>query len=284
MKIAFTKMTGAGNDFVLVDNRGELYRFDHAKFAVAACDRRYGIGADGLLVLEKSQTPDFRMMYYNADGSYGGMCGNGGRCAVSYVLSGSGRTSTAFEALDYVYHAELNGDAVSLHMKDPSGLQLSKTLYVLGEPLTYHFVNTGGPHVVILSKDFRPIHLKSFEHAGVNELGKLIRNDQAFAPDGANVNFIEVNEGSHVSMRTYERGVEDETLACGTGSVASAIVATELFHLKSPVDILTRSREHLTVSFERAGGKYQKAVLRGPARKVFEGSVNFSERDAVITA
>jgi diaminopimelate epimerase len=284
MKIAFTKMTGAGNDFVLVDNRGGVYRFDHAKFAVAACDRRYGIGADGLLVLENSSHPDFKMMYYNADGSYGGMCGNGGRCAAKYVLNGSGRTTTAFEALNHVYHAELHGEAVSLHMKDPSGVQIGKTLYLLGEPLTYNFVNTGGPHVVILTKDLRPVHQKSFEHSGVNELGRLIRNDQAFSPDGANVNFIEVKDGTQVIMRTYERGVEDETLACGTGSVASAVVAAELFNLSSPVDILTRSREHLSISFERAGGKYQKAVLTGPARKVFDGSVNFSERDLVVSA
>ena len=154
---------------------------------------------------------------------------------------------------------------------------------MLGEPLAYHFVNTGGPHVVILTKDFSPTQRKSFEHSGVNEIGRLIRNDPAFNPEGTNVNFIELNEGKHVVMRTYERGVEDETLACGTGSVASAIVAAELFHLSSPVDIITRSREHLRISFEKAGGKYQKVILTGPARKVFEGTVNFSDGDAVVS-
>ncbi|HLP18196.1 MAG TPA: diaminopimelate epimerase, partial [Bacteroidota bacterium] len=217
--IPFAKMSGAGNDFVVIDNRQELIR-DAEKAARVLCDRRLGIGADGLLLVEKNTKANFTMKYYNADGSYGGMCGNGGRCIAMFAFREHivPNRIMYFEALDYVYRAEVTDGIVVLAMKDPVDIRLNNTLTVNGLTVRYHFINTGTQHCVVLMDENPGLFGESaFDTADIVPLGRVVRHNAAFAPIGANVNFVQTSgEGRLVHQRTYEKGVEDETLACGT--------------------------------------------------------------------
>ena len=270
MKIEFTKMSGAGNDFVLVDNRSNLIK-DGSGTARTICDRRWGVGADGLLLIERSAKANYKMMYYNADGSYGGMCGNGGRCVARYsVLQGIAPQEHAFEALDYVYKVSLENDSIRLSMKDPTDFRPNLELSVLRRKITAHFVDTGSPHVVV------PVQSLTKSKRGLNSvdvqgLGKLIRFHKAFSPKGTNVNFIELLDRSSLKIRTYERGVEAETLACGTGSIASAVVASLIWDLKPPVKIMPASSVPLSVDFTVEGKRVTNVTLSGPAKVIFTG-------------
>ena len=265
-------MSGAGNDFVVIDNRDRKIK-SGAKVARALCDRRQGIGADGLLLLEKSRRAGYKMMYFNADGSYGGMCGNGGRCIAAYaILHRVAPEKHVFEALDYLYNAEVADEEVELEMKDPKDLKLDLRITAKGRNLGVNYVNTGSPHVVVPVKNL-PGSRNRLDSIDVVGLGKEIRLHKAFAPEGTNVNFVERMRSNIVRIRTYERGVEDETLACGTGSIASAIVASRIWDLRSPVTILPRSGMRLRVFFARTGDIFTNVRLKGPAQVVFEGTV-----------
>lgn len=275
MKIWFTKMTGAGNDFVVIDNRPKRIR-DGSKAAKVLCDRRQGIGADGLLLLEKSRRADYRMMYYNADGSYGGMCGNGGRCIARYAaLNGIAPRRHDFEALDYIYKAEVRKSEVVLAMKDARDLTIGLKIDVGSLNIVVNFVDTGSPHVVVPVKNLgrRASPLASVDVVG---LGRAIRNHKRFAPVGTNVNFIEKGRGNSIQIRTYERGVEDETLGCGTGAIASAIVASRMWKLRPPIRVLPKSRMQLRVGFKDTGARIEKVRLAGPASVVYAGLIDFS--------
>lgn len=263
-------MSGAGNDFVVIDNRARLVA-DGSTLAKTICDRRWGVGADGLLLVEKSDTVAYRMMYYNADGSYGGMCGNGGRCIASFtVMAGIAQKDHFFEALDYLYKAEVNEAVVTLHMKDPKNLKMNIMLPISGKSLKSHFVDTGAPHVVIPVENIAA-RKYPLESLNVNRLGGKIRHHKKFFPAGTNVNFIELSADNQLRMRTYERGVESETLACGTGSVASAIIGNLLYGLKPPVTIIARSGSILTIDFKRSGKQFADVSLSGHAIATFTG-------------
>ncbi len=261
-------MTGAGNDFVVIDNRSKQIK-DGAGLARRLCDRRWGVGADGMLLLEPSSAADYRMMYYNADGSYGGMCGNGGRCIAAFAnMRGLAGASQRFEALDYVYSAILKDGLVELLMKDPRDLRTNIVLPIGGKRLRMHFVDTGSPHVVIMlsKKD-------DLAKVAVERIGRQIRNHREFKPEGTNVNFVKLERDNGLSIRTYERGVESETLACGTGSIASAVIAHETAGLMPPIRIVPRSGETLEVNFAETKGGIREVKLKGPAKVVFEGNV-----------
>ncbi len=271
MKLEFTKMTGAGNDFVLVDNRERKYTSDWARLAPLICDRRYGIGADGLLIVEPSDKADFRMLYFNADGSYGGMCGNGGRCIARFISDATGKRELSFDALDYIYRATIAEGGVLLSMKDPTSVRIHATLEVQEESINYHFVNTGSPHVVCYWNDL-PEKLRShLERKGIEEFGRAVRLHDRFKPEGANVNFVSQQGTNAISMRTYERGVESETLACGTGAVACSVISALIHSMHSPVSVTTRSGEILKVHFDRSGELLRNIRLEGPAVTVFRG-------------
>ncbi len=272
LKLPFTKMTGAGNDFIMIDNRDGQYSLDWSMAAKSLCDRHYGIGGDGLIVLEKSEKADFRMNYFNSDGSYGGMCGNGGRCAAQFAVAVAGTKRIRFEALDHIYSANFIDNKIFLSMKDPTSLIINKIIELNNVKLRLHYIDTGSPHVVILTDNLSEDIMEDIRVNGISEIGRLIRFHAEFAPEGVNVNFITVEADHSVSMRTYERGVEGETLACGTGSVASAIVANHLLGLHSPIFINTKSKERLAVTFDNNGILYTNIRLSGPAKKLFEGS------------
>ena len=273
MKIEFTKMSGAGNDFVLVDNRAALIS-DKAAVARNVCDRRWGIGADGLLLIERSERAAYRMMYYNADGSYGGMCGNGGRCVAKYaVLQRIAPAQHSFEALDHVYGVLVEGESVRLSMKDPVDLRLRTKISVLRKKLVVHYVDTGSPHVVVPTENLTR-NRKGLSSVDVVGLGTLIRFHKAYMPKGTNVNFVELAGKGTLKIRTYERGVEAETLACGTGSIASAVVGALIWDLKPPVRIIPASTVPLSVDFELGQKQVRNVTLTGPATVVFKGEID----------
>ena len=272
MKVQFTKMSGAGNDFVVIDNRaGRITR--RSRLARVLCDRRWGIGADGLLLLERSRRAAYRMMYYNADGSYGGMCGNGGRCIAWFAVKKKiAPPRHSFVALDYLYDAEVDDKAVILKMKNPRHLQLGRQIKLSARNLNVASVDTGAPHVVVKVSDLGS-RKNAMSMLDVIGLGREIRYHRAFEPSGTNVNFVEAAGGNSIRIRTYERGVEDETLACGTGSIASALMSSILWKLKSPVTVIPRSGQKLRVSFEQKGEDFRNVKLEGPAEVVFTGLV-----------
>jgi len=274
-KIEFVKMTGAGNDFVLVDNRDARLDVDWMAFARAACDRRYGVGADGLLVIEKSSRADFAMNYYNADGSYGGMCGNGGRCASRFVMEDGKCQSVQFEALGHIYRAQELGYSISLRMKNPNLLLAKTKVPLFKTKLLITWIDTGAPHAVLFLNEMPSGLRRKLSGADINAIGRAIRSHRRFAPDGTNVDFIELIDETTISMRTYERGVENETLACGTGAVASAVVSAQRFGLRPPIAVKTRSGEVLTVSFKIKGERISQVDLTGSARKLFVGHLKY---------
>jgi len=262
MQIDFTKMSGAGNDFIVIDNRSGNFSLSRAQIH-AMCTRKTGIGADGLILIETSGKADFRMNYHNADGFPGSMCGNGGRCAVWFAFLLGIRPSGiryVFEAGPGQYEAEITGDeSVRLHMLPPAdfrdGLQAGAW--------SCHFVNTGSPHVIA--------YVDNLDNMDVFAEGKAIRHRKDLFPEGTNVNFLEITGTDSLSIRTFERGVEDETLACGTGTVAAALMSYRLDKVtSSPVRVKVRSGDTLLVGFNDS---MDDIYLEGPARVVYRGTI-----------
>jgi diaminopimelate epimerase len=263
----FTKMNGAGNDFVLIDNRGGNVHLNRDQI-MRICDRHRGVGADGILLLEKpSNQADFRMRYFNSDGGEAEMCGNGARCFARFankVANSQGKIS--FETPAGVIAAELKGDLVTLQMTNPTNLRLNVTLRVGDKNKSVHFINTGVPHVVI------PV--SQIDDVDVCRDGAAIRHHEMFSPKGANVNFIEKRGAKQIAVRTYERGVENETLACGTGVVAGALIFAATENTDGPIGVLVRGGNELQVGFGEIGNQFQNVTLTGPADFVFEGTID----------
>ncbi|MDF1655993.1 MAG: diaminopimelate epimerase [Verrucomicrobiales bacterium] len=268
--LTFSKMNGAGNDFVVVDNRDQSISLTREEIE-KVCQRQRGIGADGFLAVEPAENgADYRMRYYNADGGEAEMCGNGARCFARYVnkLEGDSLATTTFETIAGTIKAEFFGDNVRIQLSEPFDLSLSNSLDVAGEPLDVSSVNTGVPHAVVFVDDLESIPIR--------ELGSSIRHHPHFAPAGTNVNFVTVLATGHIAIRTYERGVEDETLACGTGMVACAIIHHELTGEIGPIKVDVAGGDTLEVAFEKdADGTYQNVTLLGPADFTFDGTLNF---------
>jgi diaminopimelate epimerase len=263
----FTKMNGAGNDFVVVDNRNLSLPLDRAQIA-RICDRHRGIGADGLLAVEPAEgRSDFRMRYYNADGGEVEMCGNGARCFARFVnrLHNFSLERVSFETIAGVITAEFVGDHVKLTMSDPIGIRLDEKLGINGRVLTVHLANTGVPHAVVFVDDL--------ENVDVLEDGRALRNHERFAPNGTNANFAFVAAPGRIAIRTYERGVENETLACGTGTIACAIIHHLVHGAEAPIAVSVRGGETLVISFQHAGERFRDVTLTGPADIVFDGEM-----------
>lgn len=263
--LQFTKMNGAGNDFVMVDNRNGELQLTTTQIA-QLCDRHRGVGADGLLAVEPAeQGATARMRYYNADGGEAEMCGNGARCFARFLnhLLGGTQTQVSFETMAGVIGAELIGDQVRLRMSTPHGLSLGTTLDVAGDSLTVHFLNTGVPHAVVFVDDLAAVPVVKW--------GAALRYHENFKPKGTNANFAKVLETGSIAIRTYERGVEDETLACGTGMVASALLHHLLHGAIGPVKVAVKGGDVLEIGFERSGEGFDAVTLMGPADFTFEG-------------
>jgi len=266
-RIPFFKMHGCGNDFVLIDHRQPVIPDkDQPRFARRVCARQVGVGADGLILLEPSANADFRWRFYNADGSVAEMCGNGGRCAARLaVMLGIAPPQLSFETLAGIIKAEVTDRNVRLELTGIGDFRLSQEIPINGKTLIGHFLKVGVPHVVV------PI--KELEQVPVAFWGKIVRFHQMFQPAGANVNFINFQGSQALEVRTYERGVEDETLACGTGAVASALIAARLGQAVSPVAVNTRGGEVLTVHFSFKGETFKDVYLEGEALVVCRGEL-----------
>lgn len=264
-KIPFYKMQGSGNDFILIDDRKGILKGKNLKgLARTVCDRHYSVGADGLIVIVPSRKADFKWRFFNADGSEAEMCGNGSRCAARFAfLKKIAKKTMAFETLAGMIRAEMKADTVKVQLTRAGGLRQNIQIPFEGGARTGHYINTGVPHVVYLSGELATEDVES--------IGRRTRYHDLFKPAGTNVNFIQVLGKHKLSIRTYERGVEGETLACGTGSVAAALVAGSLGMVASPVQVTTRSGEKLTVSFEDAAEGFGTVYLEGKAAVICEG-------------
>lgn len=264
-QISFTKMVASGNDFVVVDNRKRAVK-NLPEFTRKICAMHTGIGADGVLLFENSSKADFKMRILNSDGSEAEACGNGFRCIALYAKQKLGYPSNfKFESLSGIIRAVVKKDRIQVGLVRPSDIRLRGELIVEEHRLHYSFINTGVPHAVILVEG-----LSKMDVAG---LGKAVRFHATFQPKGTNVNFIEIKNPKEIHIRTYERGVENETLACGTGSTASAIVCSLLGYTQSPVKVKTRGGEVLAVSFKKEGDRILDVTLEGEARIVFDGKL-----------
>jgi diaminopimelate epimerase len=264
--LSFTKMNGAGNDFVLLDNRSGQIRLNSDEIAFL-CDRHRGVGGDGVLLLEKpGNGADFRMRYYNSDGGEAEMCGNGARCFARFANKVAGPFShLSFETPAGIIRAELDAEQVTVNLSPPHGLELNRKLEIQGEEHTVHLLNTGVPHVVIVVDDL--------EAAPVFELGKTIRYHAEFRPKGTNVNFVKPIGPRKIAIRTYERGVEAETLACGTGVTAAALIFARLQSTDGPIRVKVRGGDWLEVTFANVGEEFRDVALKGPADFAFEGAI-----------
>jgi diaminopimelate epimerase len=227
---------------------------------------RISVGADGLILIEPSKKADFKWRYYNADGSEAEMCGNGGRCVARFAyLKGIAGSSLKFETLAGILSAQVDGKKVKLEMTKPFGLKLDETIFIDGEEQIFSSINTGVPHAVLFAEDL--------EGLDIIRIGRAIRYHSFFAPGGTNANFVRVEKDSQLSIRTYERGVENETLACGTGAVASALVAAFKGLVKSPVSIKTRGGEVLTVYFEIEAKEIKRVFFEGEVHIIYEAEM-----------
>lgn len=260
MNLTFYKYQGTGNDFVILDNRTLTFPKNDTKLIHQLCDRRFGIGADGLMLLETDAQSDFRMVYYNADGSESTMCGNGGRCLSVFAKRlGLVQDSATFIAVDGLHYATIdNQNIVALQMIDVDQVMLHSN---------YAFLNTGSPHHVQLVDDLKTIDVK--------QEGAKIRYSELYGKAGSNINFVTQISDNEFSIRTYERGVEDETLSCGTGATAVAIAMHKLGKTTSNQVIINVEGGKLEVRFDQKEGKYTNVFLIGPATFVFEGEINY---------
>jgi diaminopimelate epimerase len=263
--ISFYKMSGSGNDFIVVDNRAGIVGEENpGQFVASICRRKLSVGADGLILLEASERADFKWRFFNADGGEVEMCGNGGRCAARFArVKGIAGPRLSFETRSGVIRAEITGRRVKLEMPHPSTPELDSLLEVEEETLAVSSITVGVPHVVIWVSDLKT--------SPVFRLGRAIRYHRRYAPAGTNVNFVEQLGDGTFAIRTYERGVEEETLACGTGSVATALIAAIKGMAASPAVLHTRGGEALKVYFENAGDDFHGVFLEGEARVIYEG-------------
>jgi len=256
--VPFVKMSGTGNDFIIIDHRKPLIgREAMAEFAALVCRRKFSAGADGLVLIEDSDQADFAWLFFNADGSVAEMCGNGARCAARFAyMHGIAPARMCFETLAGILEAQVVDINVSVKMTDPGDVQMHREITVDDKTVLLHTVDTGVPHAVIFVDDI--------EQIDVCAEGNRIRHHATFMPTGTNVNFVQ-KHGNGFKVRTYERGVEDETLACGTGAVAGA----------SPVEIRTSGGDQLTIVFDlKENGSTENVFLKGPAHVVYKGELN----------
>lgn len=265
-EIAFTKLQGAGNDFIVIDNRKSLLKRDLPAWARKLCKRRVSVGADGLILVERSKRAHVKMRIFNPDGSEAEMCGNGVRCLAAFVAAKKITPKTfTVETQSGIIQARVTGQRVKARLVDPKDLRMNINLIVDNRQENLHFVNTGVPHAVKIVDDLA--------QAPVVEQGRAIRTHKFFAPAGTNVNFVSIVSDRAIAVRTYERGVEDETLACGTGSTASALIAAAIKNLKSPIEVRTSGSEKLKIYFTHKDAGFHDVYLEGDIVRVYEGRI-----------
>jgi len=263
-KLNFSKYSGCGNDFILINNLTALISLSASQIS-KLCSRKSGIGADGVILLETSSQADFKMRIFNADGSEAEMCGNGIRCLVDFAKkNGFINSSCTIESFKRIHHATWERNNITVSMGNPTDVVWNIELPISSGPLQMSYLDTGVPHAVIFCKDVNEVDL--------NSLGSQIRYHPYFTPRGTNVNIVQVKD-NNISVRTYERGVEAETDACGTGATASAIASAQKLHLKPPIKVDLRSGESLTIDFHIDNGTIANVKMSGGCTHIFEGFI-----------
>ena len=263
--IEFYKMSGSGNDFIIIDNRDlSLNVGNLPDFVRAVCRRQISVGADGVVIIEPSNTADFKWQFFNSDGSVAEMCGNAARCVAHLAfLQGISGGKLSFETIAGIVNAEVHENVPKVKLTDPSPVTLEKKIALAGREFVLDIVNTGVPHAVNF--------VDNLESYAVFDWGRKIRNHQHFQPKGTNANFVTVIDRHKIRVRTYERGVEDETLACGTGAVAAVLAAAERGLIDSPVDTIVQSGETLRIYFTRKDDRFGEIYLEGKVKIVYQG-------------
>ena len=266
-KIEFYKMSGSGNDFIIIDNRDSIVdENDLSNFIAKVCRRKMAVGADGVILVENSDHADFKWRFFNSDGSVAEMCGNGARCVARFAyLNEIAGSNMSFETLAGIVKAEVIEERVKVKMTDPSELKTDDAVELKNGLVSISSINTGVPHVVIVKE--------SIDNVDIVKIGREIRYHDKFSPAGTNVNFVCHINDSTIVVRTYERGVEDETLACGTGAVASGIVMANKMKIDSPLSVLTRSGGYLNIFFKEKEGQYYDVYLEGDARIIYRAQL-----------
>lgn len=267
MAIKFTKMSGSGNDFIIIDNRVAVMNPAAKRdFVSRICAPKSSVGADGVIFIENSDKADFKWDFYNADGSSAEMCGNGGRCVARYAYENKiAPKNLSFETAAGIITAEVNGTNVKIRLTPPRDFKQDIDLDLNGASCRVDSINTGVPHAIIFSDDLDTVDIQS--------IGRSIRFHAKFAPAGTNVDWVQTKGNHALKIRTYERGVEGETLACGTGVVASALLASYRKQVAPPVDVETRGGEILKVHFQPSNGLVEEVYLEGSAKIAFEGTI-----------
>lgn len=266
-KIPFSKYSGCGNDFVLIDNREGNFPTENGQLIRNLCRRSLGIGADGIVLLENSSDADYRMRIFNPDGNEAEMCGNGLRCLGMYLKEiGIPGNSFHIEVTKKIYPIQIEGKQVEVSMAPPEIFQKDLSIRIDHRDYQMDYLDTGVPHVVLFDD-----HIEEID---VNELGSKIRHHPLFAPKGANVNFATLKQGAFIELRTFERGVEAETLACGTGSAAVAIAASAKWGATNPITVKTRSGECLEFNLKQGPKGISQILMKGPANQIYSGIVD----------
>ncbi len=262
--IEFYKMSGSGNDFIIIDNRDlSLNVGNLPAFVRAVCRRQISVGADGVVIIEPSNTADFKWQFFNSDGSVAEMCGNAARCVARFASLQGIPGKMSFETIAGIVHAEVNENVLKVKLTDPSRVILGKKIALEGREFILDIVDTGVPHAVNF--------VDNLESCRVFDWGRKIRNHEHFQPKGTNANFAAVIDRHKMKVRTYERGVEDETLACGTGAVAAVLAAAERGLVDSPVDTIVQSGETLRIYFTRKDDRFGEIYLEGKVKIVYQG-------------
>ena len=266
-RIDFYKMSGSGNDFIIIDNRrNSIDEKGLSDLIAKVCRRKMAVGADGFILVENSDKADFRWRFFNSDGSIAEMCGNGARCVARFAqLNGIAGPNMSFETLAGIVEAQIIGNRVKVKMTDPTEFKTDDTIDLKNGQVAISSVNTGVPHVVIV-KD-------RIDDADIVEMGREIRFHERFSPAGTNVNFVCHIADNTIAIRTYERGVEDETLACGTGSAAGAIVMAHKMNIGSPINVQTKSGGYLSIFYREKEGRYYDIYLEGDARIIYKAQL-----------
>jgi diaminopimelate epimerase len=266
-EIPFFKMSGSGNDFILIDNRKKVVEENGMSNMIKKiCRRKMSVGADGFILIENSDHVDFKWRFYNSDGSRAEMCGNGARCAARFAfLNGVAGKEMAFETDAGIVLASITDQGVKIKMPDPKEIKTDYLIELERGSLCINSVNTGVPHVVLL--------VDKLDLADVFNQGREIRYCKSFVPAGTNVNFISLQNDGSIAIRTYERGVEDETLACGTGAVAGAVIMASKEKISSPVRVLTKSGVFLNIYFNKNNREFLDVYLEGDSRVIYSGKM-----------
>lgn len=280
MMLRFEKFTGAGNDFVIINNP-EF--FPQSELIQKVCDRHFGVGADGVILIDNSDQADFRVRYFNSDGSGDALCVNGARCAALFAyLKKLCDKKCSFEFLTEVFQAEvIDEQNVELFIHYSPLIQLDKVVNFLDRELITHFVDIKSKHLIIYWDYFSSVYSSiinqnDFETFDIEYFGRLLRNHPAFLPDGVNVNFVKQIERDFIRVRTYERGVEAETLACGSGSIASSIIFYLTQKINPPVNVLSTSQKIFKINFKEKDNFFSEISIQGHAQKIFEGMIELT--------